>query len=1148
MAEKDFRVKKGLQVEGTGDSSIAGNLGIGTTSPGHLLDVTGNARVGKTSTAGYLYLSADSAGSYLGWNADGSDVTLRADDDLILRADDDMLFKNGSTTNMVLTSDARVGIGTTTPNLPLEIKGVGTDISTTVAGYKSHLLIVDQSDYDTPYNGGAILFGGKEDADDNVGYWAKISGEKANTSPNNFSGTLNFWTRKTGGNPTQRMVIDEDGNVGIGTDSPDSKLDISHSSSPTLTIQTTATSSQQANLTLHGARNAENTIGQITFSNIDSTDNPDVTYNAARILAFNDGGLNAGGIKFQTVPSGSSTTLATAMTITENSSAGIGTTAPSTRLHVAQTGTADLTALTLDNGLDTDGGKSVGMDLRVRYASSNIATSYIGFDYYGTKLGGNSHGMIYRSGRAGFAHHHFVADDNTRQMMIADDGNVGIGSVFTHASQPNTPLASNAKGLVIAGTGGQSGSAQDGSERIPTLVLYDTVTDYGSNTATVGEARGSIEFYSSETSNNYPGIAASIKAINESTYNSAMGLGLFTSNNLATATEKVRINADGQLLVGKTTSIASIDRKLEVEGSIAAASGGSGGVGFHMKNSEGEFLVYTDGGALIVKDYAGSDTYPFKIEGTAENDTLVVNTGGDVTIKDQLILGSEIIHSGDTNNKIAFGTDTQTFTTAGSARMTIEADGDIAMTEDLDVAKHFSFDTQHVGGSAGGSTGTENGANTWCKILEWDHGTTQYRDLSLTLGITEVDVGSQNQAIIAVYGRSHATNSNLTMGVKIISLISASHLRDDSFKIINNGWGTPIQLWMKKYGTYGTFNWNEIAKKVGGSTTLTYSSNSAWQSTEPASTANPVQELRSYGTVIEGRQSVLNLYHNQNVSQLSANDVLSTISFRKHTSHGGNETIRIYNVQGDSGSSGASDDYHTSDLRISTRQIGTDSYLDRFTILGQEGYVGIGTTSPDAPLHVEHSSGLIAKFGEGNVETQMTFADSRASVGYHGDALTLQSGSGSKFIKFCVNNGTFGSGEAARFDTSGNFGIGTTSPASELHVVGHIQATTKSFVIDHPSKEGMTLRHGSLEGPEHAVYIRGQTKGNLIDLPDYWSDLVDEDSITVQLTPKLYHQNLYVRSVDSEKVVVGSSEDTTPEFYYLIHAERKDVDKMVVEY
>ena len=39
MAEENFRVRKGITVDGTGDSSIAGNLGIGITSPGGLLDI-----------------------------------------------------------------------------------------------------------------------------------------------------------------------------------------------------------------------------------------------------------------------------------------------------------------------------------------------------------------------------------------------------------------------------------------------------------------------------------------------------------------------------------------------------------------------------------------------------------------------------------------------------------------------------------------------------------------------------------------------------------------------------------------------------------------------------------------------------------------------------------------------------------------------------------------------------------------------------------------------------------------------------------------------------------------------------------------------------------------------------------------------------
>ena len=44
----------------------------------------------------------------------------------------------------------------------------------------------------------------------------------------------------------------------------------------------------------------------------------------------------------------------------------------------------------------------------------------------------------------------------------------------------------------------------------------------------------------------------------------------------------------------------------------------------------------------------------------------------------------------------------------------------------------------------------------------------------------------------------------------------------------------------------------------------------------------------------------------------------------------------------------------------------------------------------------------------------------------------------------------------------------------DLDVAGALTATTKSFDIEHPTKEGMRLHHGSLEGPEHGVYVRGK--------------------------------------------------------------------------
>jgi len=116
---------------------------------------------------------------------------------------------------------------------------------------------------------------------------------------------------------------------------------------------------------------------------------------------------------------------------------------------------------------------------------------------------------------------------------------------------------------------------------------------------------------------------------------------------------------------------------------------------------------------------------------------------------------------------------------------------------------------------------------------------------------------------------------------------------------------------------------------------------------------------------------------------------------------------------------------------------------------------------------------------------------------------------------------------------------------------GNLNATSKSFLIPHPTKDGFNLRHGSLEGPEHGVYVRGKLEGSkVIELPDYWLELVDESTITVQLTPIGSHQNLFVKDIVDNTVIVGNSNilSSKVKCFYIIQAERKDIDKMLVEY
>jgi hypothetical protein len=128
-------------------------------------------------------------------------------------------------------------------------------------------------------------------------------------------------------------------------------------------------------------------------------------------------------------------------------------------------------------------------------------------------------------------------------------------------------------------------------------------------------------------------------------------------------------------------------------------------------------------------------------------------------------------------------------------------------------------------------------------------------------------------------------------------------------------------------------------------------------------------------------------------------------------------------------------------------------------------------------------------------------------------------------------------------------GIGLSNPQFELEILGELSATNKSFVINHPTKSGLKLRYGSLEGPENGVYVRGELKGtNIIEVPDHWVGLVHEDSYTVHLTPIGKYAQLYVEKIENYDVFVAENNNSYIHCYYSVWAERKDIPKLVTEY
>ena len=70
----------------------------------------------------------------------------------------------------------------------------------------------------------------------------------------------------------------------------------------------------------------------------------------------------------------------------------------------------------------------------------------------------------------------------------------------------------------------------------------------------------------------------------------------------------------------------------------------------------------------------------------------------------------------------------------------------------------------------------------------------------------------------------------------------------------------------------------------------------------------------------------------------------------------------------------------------------------------------------------------------------------------------------------------------------------------------------------------------------------------MIELPDYWVGLVHEDSITVNLTPIGKYQHLYVEHIKDNKVFVNCVGDSEIKCFYTIYGERKDIEKLEVEF
>ena len=159
-------------------------------------------------------------------------------------------------------------------------------------------------------------------------------------------------------------------------------------------------------------------------------------------------------------------------------------------------------------------------------------------------------------------------------------------------------------------------------------------------------------------------------------------------------------------------------------------------------------------------------------------------------------------------------------------------------------------------------------------------------------------------------------------------------------------------------------------------------------------------------------------------------------------------------------------------------------------------------------------------------------------INFYTNGAFISTYAGSNTASDILRFGTTGT-EKARITSGGNVLIGTTTDGGyKLQVNGSFAATTKSFLIDHPTKEGMKLRYGSLESPYHGVRLTGEgvliNGSATIELPEYIKGLCKQEGSQVQITNIKHGKVIWVEDieVDNNRFTVAAEVNDNKEYKF----------------
>jgi hypothetical protein len=230
--------------------------------------------------------------------------------------------------SLIYDNGTNVGIGTTNPGTKVEVSDTTRTITGNVSGDAQANLALISSDAQGADKGGTLGFGGQyiTGSPTNI-LFAAITGRKLNGTTGTADGYLSFntWTGASG--LTEKMRIDNNGNIGIGTSAPGERLDVVNTAAPAVVRiyrnQTIATNGTE--------------IASVYFYGKNFTGTEGYT-GAIKTLSENFSGDLTGAMAFCTKKSGVG--LTEWMRITSTGNVGIGKTNPATALDVAGTVTA----------------------------------------------------------------------------------------------------------------------------------------------------------------------------------------------------------------------------------------------------------------------------------------------------------------------------------------------------------------------------------------------------------------------------------------------------------------------------------------------------------------------------------------------------------------------------------------------------------------------------------------------------------------------------------------------------------------------------------------------------------------------------------------------------------------------------------------